>query len=177
MSTTFGRCPDCPKEARSVRLWGTGTCLHHYQHPVVKGSKKAVVKPTPDEVAALAATVIAKPTKRQLDAWFTARVQEMPACCEEPGCERHLLVGAALIKAHVCHIVPKRIFWSVAVHPLNRLFMCQTPHHDDFDSSWDRAQHMGIWPVAIDRFQQFMHLITDKELRYLPPALRELTKR
>lgn len=173
MSTTFGKCPHCHKDARSVRLWSEGVCLYHFKNPP---GKRAVVKPTAVEVQGIVA--IKPPTKKQLDAWFLARAMEIPELCEEPGCGRRLYAEDTWrIKAMVAHVVPKKLFWSVATHPLNRVFVCKTPHHDDYDSSWDRAAQMGVWPLAVERFQQFMHLITDTELRHLPPALRTLTNR
>lgn len=180
MSTVFGKCPHCPPAARSVRLWGDGVCLHHYRHPeAVKDKREKVVKPTLQQVQAIAAAPL-QPTKKQLDTWFGQRMRERPRVCTEPGCVV-VLPGLGcgttwLIKATVAHVVPKRNFWSVALHPLNRVFLCKG-HHDRYDSSWDAAQQMGVWPQAVENFQQFMHLIHDKELRHLPPALRELTKR
>lgn len=175
MSVTFGKCPDC-KDGRSVRLWGTGTCYHHFKNPPKKGDKAS--KATVEEVKAIAYAVLVKPTKQQLDAWFLSRAYERPRVCEEPGCSHELLAAYGWqMKATICHIVPKRHFWSVALHPLNRLYLCKTPHHDDYDSSWDKATQMHVWPLAVERFQVFMHLITDTELRFLPPALRELTNR
>lgn len=176
MSTTFGKCPHCPSDARSVRLWGQGTCLHHFRNPPpVKGKAKPAVA---EVLQALVTATVKAPTKKELDAWFAAQARHIPERCMEPGCGKRLFAEETWrIKAMICHILPKKTFWSVATHPLNRVFLCKTPHHDDFDASWDRAAQMGVWPQAVESFRQFMHLITDTELRHLPPVLRELTNR
>lgn len=175
MSVTFGQCPHCVKGGRAVRLYGGGVCFHHFQHPPVEGEKPAVIKPTLAEVVDIIAG--RPPSKKELDAWFEARYQERPRTCEEPGCDEKLPTRIKwMIKATIAHVVPKRLFHSVAIHPLNRVFLCKH-HHDDYDSSWAKARTLGCWPLAVERFQVFMHLISDKELRFLPPALRELTNR
>lgn len=60
---------------------------------------------------------------------------------------------------NVAHILPKRIFKSVASNPKNIMFLCstfdrndgQTGCHEHFDSSWSKAKSMDIWPKAVER--------------------------
>lgn len=175
MSVHFAKCPHCKPDARAVRMYGSGVCLFHFRNPPKEGERPKVVKPSAEEVADIIAG--RPPTKRELDAWFEARYQERPRTCEEPGCGEQLPTRVKwMIKATIAHVVPKRHFHSVALHPLNRVFLCKH-HHDDYDGSWAKAQTLGCWPLAVERFLVFTHLIKDTELRYLPPALRELTNR
>lgn len=174
MSGTFGQCRLCPKTKNSQKLYGDGVCHYHIKNAVDPAVRKLLA----EENKEIAAQLPAMDEKKQLNEWFAARRLERPKICEEPGCSTRLLqLPGWQVKATIAHIVPKRHFKSVQTHPLNRLFLCKTPHHDDYDSSWDRATKMAIWPMAVERFQVFMHLITDKELRFLPDALRELTNR
>lgn len=172
MSVTFGQCPHCAKNARPVRLYGVGVCLHHFHNLPTEGENGKLSK---EEVADIVAGQ--PPTKLQLREWFKERIMERPKFCEEPGCGEHLpTVVSWMVKATVAHVVPKRLHPSVAIHPRNRIFLCKH-HHDDYDSSWAKARTLGCWRLAVERFREFMHLIPDKELRFLPPALRELTNR
>ncbi len=99
----------------------------------------------------------------------------MPVFCEN-GCGKKLPTLSSptwLIKASICHVVEKRNFRSVMVHPANRWFGCGDCH-DAYDESWSHAVTMRVWPTCMERFEHFMRLIPDSELRFLPDPFRTL---
>ena len=77
---------------------------------------------------------------------------------------------------NIAHILPKRIFKSVAAEPRNILYLCSTFDredgatgcHEQFDSSWDKAQKMPVWKLALQRFGEFRDQVkeTSKILFY-----------
>lgn len=64
---------------------------------------------------------------------------------------------------NVAHILPKRIFKSVAKNDSNILYLCstfdradgKTGCHERFDSNWSNARGMAVWPLAVKRFREF----------------------
>lgn len=187
MSTKFGKCPACPPESRTVRLYGVdpGYCAYHPAHP----EKRPVAKRAKREELAAAALEnlerigknmarAAKLVERgNLSTWFALRIAGRSPVCEEPGCGARLPTGSSWrVRATIAHIVPKRHFRSVQLHEHNHLDLCQE-HHDRYDRSWDDARQMGVWPLAVARFRHFAHLISEPELRHLPEELRRLTNR
>lgn len=77
-------------------------------------------------------------------------------------------------KAMVAHILPKAIFPSVVIHPLNRWFACLQCHHDYDDKGWLYAETMPVWTVCLERYEQFMTALKVGEHRHLPESLRTL---
>lgn len=160
----FGECPKCPKGSASRRLFG-GVCPYHLRHPEDDQSGTRMKK-----------EASGSSESQQRKIWFEEQIALIPAKCEN--CKGKIITTAAWPpSAAVCHILPKRSFKSVQFHPLNRWFgdiMC----HTDYDQKgWDRAVKMNVWPIVVSRFQKFMDLIEDKELRHLPNILRDLTGR
>jgi hypothetical protein len=69
-------------------------------------------------------------------------------------------------RAATAHIFPKKIFPSIAIHPLNYLILgagcgCHNKTH-----RLDTFTKMGVWKEAVDRFRIFEPLITEKH-KYL----------
>lgn len=166
MSVKFGECPLCPPKSPQKRLYGSGVCSYHLAHPEDDQSKKKADKEATD------------PSEQKLlNQFFREQASQRPKYCENQ-CG-HLLVGVATwqLKSQVCHILEKRHFKSVIVHPLNRWFGCLDCHTEYDTQGWAHARTMKVWPVCVERYQQFMHLIKDTELRFLPPELREMLGR
>jgi hypothetical protein len=164
MMAKFGKCPLCPKDSPTVRIYGEGVCAHHLANP---GDDQSHEKRAKVAVEAHRGELLTK--------FFRDQAAAMPACCEN--CGKRLPRGDAsnwAVRACICHIIPKRHFESVMIHPLNVWYGCQQCHHDYDDKGWTFAVTMRVWPVVVDRFKQFMELIKDTELRHLPDALRIL---
>ena len=158
MGAIFGQCPLCPKKAPAKRLYG-GLCSYHFNHQADDQSSETHQA---DETE--------KHKKALLNKFFQEQVQLIPARCEN--CGARIVFTAAGKAAHVCHILPKRHFESVMVHPLNRWFGCIICHTDYDNKGWSHAVTMPIWPSCVERFKKFMSLITDNELRFLPDPFK-----
>lgn len=166
MSTSkFGQCRLCPKGSPSVRLYGDGVCAYHLSHAQDDQSKQRLEREITE-------AMLSAHEKKLLNQFFKEQAEQRPRYCENK-CGNQLLARETWrLKAFVCHIVPKRDFKSVLVHPLNRWFGCLDCHHDYDDKGWTHAVTMKVWPVILDRFKQFMHLIKDTELASLPDVFR-----
>lgn len=103
--------------------------------------------------------------------WFLDRRVEMTNCCIE--------CGASTRKAYddfywrICHITPKSLVPSVAMNENNWIELCWL-HHQEFDSTFDRAAAMQCFPEVKQKFQLFNHLIPPHELRKINPHLLKL---
>lgn len=157
----FGHCKLCPKHSPDKRLYG-GLCAFHINNPEQDESK--IRWDTP----------IKTHEEKLLHKYFLEQSVLRPAYCEN-GCGNRLIGQETWrLKAMVCHIVPKRDFKSVMLHPLNRWFGCLECHHDYDDKGWTHAVTMKVWPVCVTRFKEFMQLISATEVRKLPVPLLEI---
>lgn len=70
------------------------------------------------------------------------------------------------------HVLPKRKeygFPSVAANPINRLFLADScGHHTMYDSSWEKAATMKVWPMAVEIFKKLYPLIPASERKNIP---------
>ncbi len=81
----------------------------------------------------------------------------------------------AFFKHATAHILPKKkgMFPSIATHPLNYMILggaCGC--HNKWDSSWDNAVKMQVFPIAKTRYQQFAGAIAPAELERIPIIFR-----
>lgn len=159
MAAIFGPCPLCPKNSPAKRLYG-GFCSYHLGHQADDQSKTK----HPQEAD------VDQYKKKLLNKFFDEQVRIIPGRCEN--CGGRIVFTAAGKRSHVCHILPKKIFESVMVHPDNRWFGCLTCHHEYDDKGWSHAVTMAVWPVCVERFTKFMDLISDNELTKLPDPFR-----
>lgn len=82
--------------------------------------------------------------------------------------------GKQLI-GHVCeiaHILPKTVFRSVATNDDAIMHLCcglfgEDGCHEVYDSTWENAKKMFVWQTALERYQKFKHLITEKNRKIL----------
>lgn len=110
--------------------------------------------------------------KKSLNVWFANQMPYIPANCENCG---HLLKATTSEKKRfvTAHILPKTKeggFPAVATHPQNRMFLgmglfsdcdCHTVY--DHATAEERAS-MKCHSLAVERFKQFRHILTPKEL-------------
>lgn len=75
--------------------------------------------------------------------------------------------------SEIAHILPKNLFKSVSTNEDNCLYLCSNfvygsdGCHDKFDSSYDNARQMEVWPTALERFNKFKHLVEEKNRKVL----------
>jgi 5-methylcytosine-specific restriction endonuclease McrA len=166
-----GTCIDCGPHS-APRYLMAQRCItddYHYQkHQEAKYRKKQQEK-----LKVKTAAVAGRNNGLTLGKWFNMKISMMPGHCEN--CDDYLNPYAPWsARAYVAHIVPKRHFESVMVHPLNCLFLC-IDCHTKFDNSLSReVVQMACWPLAVSRFNGFKSEITEQELKHLQPCLQKL---
>ena len=83
-----------------------------------------------------------------LTEYFEYHLQLRVARCEN--CKTKIRLG----KNNIAHIIPKAIFKSVATNPNNFMYLCHGCH-DLYDSSFDKASRMVVFPLAKKRYLKF----------------------
>lgn len=155
-----GQCIDCEDGPDKPLI--AGRCQFHYwkHRNKVKADADKCKEPDADKQA----------QQKALDLWYHNQIQQLPECCEN--CEAPLNRFAPwAAKAYIAHIVPKRNFESVKIHPLNRVFLCLICHTNYDNWSEAKVQKMAVIPICMERFAQFADAIATAEWRYLPDWL------
>lgn len=162
-----GICVDCPPGSPEKFLTA-GRCQTHYWIYRRQVSAKRVAERTP----------LLRSNKDELYKWFNHHNTYNKWVCENCGINLYPL---SVHSASCCqaHILPKNHFKSVQSVLDNHLTLGDSLYHpcnchDEFDSSWEKAQTMKVWPVALERFQKFMHLIAKSEYKRLPDPFYKL---
>lgn len=103
--------------------------------------------------------------KSDLDQWFEERRAELVGVCQ-CGCGQKSCKDDDLYFKHsICHIFPKRIFKSVAMHPLNfieRAFWGGC-HSVLDDTSMDKWPNMADWEDIVAKFNAIIPFIPESE--------------
>lgn len=101
--------------------------------------------------------------------WFLDRRKEMQNVCIEcgKGTNRD---SDKYFKWSICHIAPKALIKSVATNENNWVELCWL-HHQEFDSTFDKAAAMQCFGEIKQKFQLFKHLIPPQEMRKINPYL------
>lgn len=108
----------------------------------------------------------------QANPYFTYWMRYCGFRCEECGAPISSGDKDGLL-ASQAHILPKAHFKSVALVLENHLTLgARCGCHARYDHSWERAEKMKVWPLVLERFQKFYHLIAKEEVRRLPMSLR-----
>lgn len=111
-----------------------------------------------------------KAQKQVLGTYFASQILAMPEKCEESGV---LLPKSPdwMRKACIAHILKKRAdfgFPSVAIHPLNRIFLHPDIHTNMDNLGKDYIMKMKSLPIMKERVAQLLPLLTPEELRRVP---------
>lgn len=156
MKNKIGKCLDCGAE----RLLIAGRCSTHYwQHRQEINAKKpkAVAKRKEGKV---------------MGAYLASQTLTMPAKCEE--CGKALPKTSWMKIATVAHILPKRKehgYPSVALHPINKMYLCIDCHTNFDNLGKDFIVKMQLLPKIKERVQQLLPLLTEKERNRVPEYL------
>ena len=109
-----------------------------------------------------------RPERQCLGAFFQKHIEKVNKC-ENCG---FIIPNPA--SKNVAHILPKSLFKSVMCNDDNVMYLCSDLDrmegkgcHDVFDSSWEKAKGMTIFPTAVERFKKFEHSIEEKSLTLL----------
>jgi hypothetical protein len=158
-----GQCKDC--EPGPHKYLTAGRCgFHYWKH-------RKAIKDADRKAKGL--DVDKQAQKKALDLWYASQISKMPGCCEN--CSAPLILFAPwAAKAYIAHIVPKRNFESVMIHPLNRVYLCGQCHTNFDNWGSDKVKLMPVMVIAIERFMQFKNTIHPDECRYLPDYFIDL---
>lgn len=99
---------------------------------------------------------------REIDEYHFLHNQLKWVKCEECGC--NVKCG----RSANAHILPKTIFKNVATNIHNHMYLCLRCH-SNFDKSWEDAQKMSVFSLAIKRYNKFKNDILEdhrQELNY-----------
>lgn len=163
----IGVCPEC-KNGKEIPLLG-GKCQSHYWKGQAE-KKKAKNKENGVDAEK-------KKKAKELNVFFASQLLQIPDNCENCNESLAYLKRSSMKKAIIAHILPKRErfgFPEVATHPQNRLFLC-LQCHGDFDTKGEEfAVKMKAFPLILERFKKFSHLISETNKQRLPFYLKNL---
>lgn len=169
IKSKIGKCIDCgPDSPDKFIIAGrcyTSTPFHYQKH------KEALYKAKSAERKAKRQNKIGN--ELTLGKWFNMQINAMPGYCEECG-EYINRFAPWTARAYIAHIVPKRYFESVMVHPDNRMFYC-IDCHTKFDNCLsEEVKQMKSYPLILKRFKLFAKDIDLKEIEHLRPFLQDI---
>jgi hypothetical protein len=126
---------------------------------------KLGIKPTDQE---------AKADKAAKGVYFANQILTAPKCCENCGAD---LAGTKAINpaAIVAHILPKNKKSgcpSVALHPMNKVYLCGDCHTNMDTKGAAFVKKMKVFPLMVQRVAAFYSEIALPELRRVPEYFR-----
>lgn len=111
-------------------------------------------------------------SKLELDVWFSVIANKHSIAGAFCHCmECNALIPPKFIRHATAHLLPKKLFKSVATHPLNYLILgagCGCHYHTD---RVDKFVQMKCWPEAARRIKEMIPLLPFDELKYLSSQL------
>lgn len=113
--------------------------------------------------------------KTDLEKWYEKIMQKEDAVCWETGNKINKSDKVAW-HGSIAHVLGKKTFPSVAIHPLNYLILeMYGGAHGQYDSSWENASKMKVWKIAVERFLRIEPDIAWEERKNIPDVfLREI---
>jgi len=114
---------------------------------------------------------------QELGRWFDDRRKEMTGRCMHCG-GKSCKDNNDYWLFSIAHILPKRLFKSVATHPLNWIELCYfSPScHANFDNHTIDITELNCYDLVIERFIAMYPSIASKERRYIPDTLLQYVK-
>lgn len=156
-----GKCIDCPatepdKYIQSKRC----TTKPYYHYTKFKRAEAAEKQQKRNEKQRQ--RIASDNAGKSLTQWYADQINILPRSCEECGeyINPYHPWGAHV---YIAHIVPKRNFESVCVHPNNRMFFCSDCHADYDNKDSKHIVSMKSWPVILERFKSFKNRIHQEE--------------
>lgn len=135
--------------------------------PIPKQSEKMKAKIKEEKKVGSAPHV----TKLALDKWYADIANEHllngSAICQECGA----VIPASFMRHATAHLLPKKLFKSVAVHPLNYLILGAGCGCHEKTHRIDTFIKMSIWPEAKIRINEMRPLLPFDELKFLSSQL------
>lgn len=165
MSCSFPGC--------SFNAAANGYCVRHsiYGAPAPTKVRKPIAKISAKKAARKDQDVEMDLVKQ---AWFANRRMEMTGKCMHCG-GKTCKDDGKLFRNSICHILPKSIFKSVALHPLNQVELCfwAPSCHTNMDNGLLMPYDMNCWSIIVERFRIIYPDIAESERKYLPDYLTD----
>lgn len=165
-----GVCVDCPPDKGNVLIYASGRCYNHYwisrRNAAFNKSKSRFILYDKNKIANGELT---------LNEWFKHHVANSNWVCENCGAILQPN-NDKIARSFQAHILPKNIFRSVSTDINNRMLLGAMNYpcncHGQYDSNWDNASQMKIFPIALDRFLLFAHKLSNSEIGKLPEQFK-----
>lgn len=110
-------------------------------------------------------------SETDLQKWYAKIMKQENPICWETG-EKIDTRDVKGWHGSIAHALPKSQFPSVATHPKNYLILKMWGGvHGQYDSSWENASRMKVWPVACEIFNALYLVLTPEERRRLPDVI------
>lgn len=105
----------------------------------------------------------------ELQKWYAKIMQQETGKCWESG-EKINKQDKIAWHGSIAHVLPKYLFPSTATHPQNYMILSMYGGgaHGQYDSSWENASKMKVWPYACKIFNILYPLLTREEKAKLP---------
>lgn len=107
-----------------------------------------------------------KPNSVGVGKWFTKKRYEMKGVCCNCG-KVTQKDNDLFFMWSIAHVLPKKIFDSVAQNDDNWIELC-IDCHTLYDRNWLTASKMPVFKLAIKKFNLFKEQIADREVRHIP---------
>ena len=110
---------------------------------------------------------------QELELWYDniAKIIDKNPYCWNCGA----FIPKSFYRAATAHVIPKRRvygFPSVKTHESNYLILgAGCGCHGKYDTCWEYASKMKIWPIAVERFKAIYPFIYKGELKNIPELL------
>lgn len=112
----------------------------------------------------------------ELQKWYAEIMQKEEGRCWETG-EKINKTDRRGWHGSISHVLPKADYPSVATHPLNYMILKMWGGtHGQYDSNWENASKMKIWPYACKIFNILYPLLTREEKGRLPDIITQEIK-
>jgi hypothetical protein len=141
-------------------------------YSIPKKSKKKLQQEAEGKEITEKAKSLDRGKSADLNRWFEERRKELTGrCwhCGAPSCKNN----DQYYKFSIAHILPKRLFPSVAKHSLNYIELCfwNNSCHTNFDNNTLDITDLNCFDTVIERFVAMYPYIDKKERKYIPEVL------
>jgi len=137
-----------------------------------KKQKKPLKKVSDKKIAELKADTVVK-NREDLEKWFEdikdKHWGKNGGYCECMECG--FLIPSNYSRHATAHLLPKKLFKSVASHPLNYLILCAGNGCHEKTHRVDKFVKMKVWPEAARRIKVLIPLLPFDELRHISNQL------
>lgn len=106
-----------------------------------------------------------KEFKKELNVFYASQTLTAPFICENCGLPLYAFTKFE-IRCCIAHILEKSKFPSVAIHPMNKLFLCAKGGcHAKYDNSTAKERsELPVYKLAIERYNIFKDFLSNSEL-------------